>query len=130
MKQLLLTITLVLSIPSFSQTQAEMNNEAYKDFNESDKLLNKTYQKILKVYKSDTLFIQNLRKSQRIWIQFRDAEIDMKYPDYDGVYYGSFQPVCRAQYLKELTDDRIKTLQQWLNGVEEGDICSGSVNTM
>lgn len=54
----------------------------------------------------------------------------MKYPDYDGVYYGSFQPVCRAQYLKELTDDRIKTLQQWLNGVEEGDICSGSVNTM
>jgi len=49
----------------------------------------------------------------------------MKYPE--GKTYGSIQPVCRANYLEELTRTRIKTLQVWITGIEEGDLCSGSV---
>ena len=30
-------------------------------------------------------------------------------------------------YLDELTKSRIKTLKVWLDGIEEGDVCSGSV---
>lgn len=117
------------SLFGFSQTQTEMNTEAYKDFEKVDNELNQTYKKILVEYKSDTAFIKNLKVSQRIWITFRDAELKMKYPDREPGYYGSIYPVCRAEYLKELTLARIKTLRIWLEGIEEGDACAGSVKT-
>ena len=63
----------LLSDFSFAQTQSEMNLEAAEGFKKSDKQLDSVYKRILKEYKSDTLFIKNLRKSQRLWIQFRDA---------------------------------------------------------
>lgn len=127
MKKFFTLIILILSINCFSQTQAEMNQHAYDDFYESDKELNKIYQTIILEYKSDTIFTRNLKKSQRIWIQFRDAELEMKYPNYSDKYYGSIHPICRAFYLRELTDKRIETLKNWINGTEESDGCNGSV---
>jgi hypothetical protein len=35
--------------------------------------------------------------------------------------------MCYSAYKEELTRQRIKTLQQWLEGVEEGDVCAGSL---
>jgi len=106
-----------------------MNQQAYASYNKADKKLNTVYQKILVKYKTDKLFVANLKKSQRIWISFRDAEMDMKYPSYPNQNYGSIHPTCRAVYLTELTEMRIKTLNVWLNGIKEGDACSGSVKT-
>jgi len=51
----------------------------------------------------------------------------MKYPDREPGYYGSIQPMCEAMYLAELTQDRIKALKVWIEGVEEGDMCAGTV---
>ena len=130
MKNLFTLITLTFSFICLSQTQAEMNNKAYAEYDKSDKILNEIYQVILSEYKSDTTFITNLKKSQRLWVQFRDAEMEMKFPDYEGKVYGSIQPTCRALYLKELTDKRIETLKKWVGGVEEGDVCSGSIKIM
>lgn len=127
MKNLLTFIILTLSFSCLSQTQAEMNKEAYAEFNKSDKTLNEIYKTILSEYKSDTIFVQNLKKSQRLWIQFREAEMEMKFPNYADKTYGSIHPTCRAFYLKELTDKRIKTLKEWVSGTEEGDACNGSV---
>src|SRR4030095_2568732 len=87
--------------------------------------LNFIYRKILYEYSADTQFIKNLKASERIWIQFRDAELNMMYPE-DQVY-GSVLPMCRAMYLEALTRSRIDTLKLWLEGIEEGDVCSGSV---
>jgi uncharacterized protein YecT (DUF1311 family) len=123
-------IALVLFIStnfSFAQTQLEMNTEAGNSFLKADKELNSTYNKILKEYKSDTVFIKNLKTAQNIWIKFRDAEMEMKYPLREPGYYGSIQPVCRYTYLEELTKKRTKELKIWLTGIEEGDCCSGSV---
>lgn len=125
-------ITLVLCISanfSFAQTQLEMNTEAGNSYLKADKELNSTYTKILKAYKSDTVFIKNLKTAQNIWIKFRDAEMKMKYPDREPGYYGSIQPVCWYNYLEELTKKRTKELKIWLRGIEEGDSCSGSVKT-
>ncbi|TPN82892.1 lysozyme inhibitor LprI family protein [Aquimarina algicola] len=127
MKNLYIFIILIFSFNCFSQTQAEMNKEAYAEFNKSDKILNKIYQTILSEYKSDSMFVENLKKSQRLWIQFRDAEMEMKFPNYNDKNYGSIHSTCRAFYLKELTDKRIKTLKEWVSGTEEGDVCNGSV---
>ncbi|WP_139959591.1 lysozyme inhibitor LprI family protein [Flavicella sediminum] len=127
MNRILFILLLTLNLNSFSQTQAEMNKEAYAEFNESDKQLNEIYKTIISKYKTDTIFVENLKKTQRIWMQFRDAEMEMKYPNYRENIYGSIHPTCRAIYLKELTDDRIGTLKTWIRGTEEGDVCNGSL---
>lgn len=114
---------------SFGQTQLELNEAQYKLYEKADKELNATYQKILSEYKEDTAFIKNLKKSQKLWIQFRDAEMNMKYPEREPGYYGSIQPLCSSIYLTELTQSRSMTLNIWLVGIDEGDACGGSVRT-
>jgi uncharacterized protein YecT (DUF1311 family) len=128
MRTIIAFIFIFFSHLSFSQTQTEINNKANFEFAKSDKLLNKIYRDILTEYKSDIVFIEKLRKAQSLWIQFRDAQVEMKYPEGDDQNNGSLYPMCKVLYLKELTDQRIATLQEWLNGNQEGDVCNGSVN--
>ena len=128
MKKLLILSCLLFTFHhGFSQTQFELNDAEHKKYLKADKELNDVYQKILKDYKQDTAFIKNLKVSQRLWVQFRDAEMKVKYPDRPEGYYGSVQPMCWSIYLTQLTQERINTLQKWLDGTEEGDVCSGSV---
>ena len=110
-----------------AQTQGEMNQDAASEFKAVDEELNTIYQKILEDYADDEAFVENLKEAQRCWITFRDAQLKMKYPDREPGYYGSIQPVCEMSYLTELTQDRIKTLNVWIEGVEEGDGCAGTV---
>jgi|SRR6185369_14730023 len=127
MRKIFIVTSLLLSINyCFSQTQSELNGKEHKKYLKADGDLNSIYQKILKEYAEDSVFIKNLKASQKLWVQFRDAEMKMKYPDREPGYYGSVQPMCWSIYLTQLTEDRIKTLKQWLDGVEEGDVCSGS----
>jgi len=124
MNRLLLLVFLTISLCSFSQTQSEMNGEVTESFKKADKELNLTYKKVLEKYKSDTVFIENLRIAQRIWIKFRDAELELKYPKREVGYYGSVLPMCKALYLTGLTEKRTVTLTEFLKGVEEGDVCN------
>ena len=122
------SVLLILSTYySFSQTQLEMNETKHKIFLKADKELNQVYQAVLKEYKSDTVFIKSLRTSQKAWVQFRDAEMKMMYPDRESGYYGSIHPMCWSVYKTELTIERTKKLRMWLTGQEEGDSCSSSI---
>ena len=107
MKQILFTLItllgLTISNQAFGQTQSEMNQEEKSKDLKADKELNLVYNQILKEYKSDTEFIKNFKTAQRIWIQFRDAEMKSKYPDREEGYYGSIHPMCLSIYLTELT---------------------------
>ena len=111
----------------FSQSQGDMNKEADQDFRKADKELNLVYQKVLKDYAKDKLFVKNLKNAQRLWVQLRDAEMLAKYPETNSNAYGSAHPMCWSMYLTELTQERIKRLKAWVNGFEEGDVCNGSV---
>jgi uncharacterized protein YecT (DUF1311 family) len=113
----------------FGQSQGEMSQDAAKKYQKADKELNTAYQKILKMYSNDTAFIRNLKNAQRIWVQFRDAEMKAIYPDREPGYYGSVQPMCWYSEITRLTNDRIKKLKVWIDGTMEGDVCSGSVRT-
>jgi len=124
---LLVAVFSVITFNSFGQNQMQLNQEANNRYKQAEIELNKTYQKILKMYASDTTFIARLRTSERIWIKFRDAELLVKYPPREAYYYGSIQPMCEANYLEQLTRERIKTLRVWIEGIEEGDVCAGSV---
>ena len=110
-----------------AQTQRDMNEDAATIFKEADKKLNSLYQKILKDYADDPVFIASFKKAQRCWITFRDAQLKMKYPDREPGYYGGIQPMLETRYLTELTKDRIKALQVWIDGVQEGDLSGGTV---
>jgi uncharacterized protein YecT (DUF1311 family) len=121
-----LFILIVCSVCVFAQTQSKMNSDAGDSLRKADYELNQVYKKILTDYKSDTVFVKNLKISQRLWIQFRDAEMNMKYPERQAGYYGSVYPMCWSMYKEQLTRDRIKTLRQWLSGTDEGDVCNGS----
>jgi uncharacterized protein YecT (DUF1311 family) len=133
MKKIVLTLITLLGLTisnlTFGQTQLEMNQEEQGKYLKADKELNLVYNQILREYKSDTEFIKNFKNAQRIWIQFRDAEMKSKYPNREQGYYGSIHPMCWSIYLKELTEERTKKLKIWLTGVAEGDACSGSIKT-
>jgi uncharacterized protein YecT (DUF1311 family) len=126
---LITLLSLTLSNRTFGQTQLEMNQEENNKYLKADKELNIVYNKILKEYETDIEFIKNFKNAQRMWIQFRDAEMKSKYPDREQGYYGSIHPMCWSIYLTELTEERTKKLKIWLTGIEEGDACSGSVKT-
>ena len=110
-------------------TQIELNSCAYEEYKKSDEELNRVYTAIHTQYKSDKLFLKKLKRSQRAWIAFRDAEIEAFYPHQDKTrqHYGSIYPVCHNGLLTRLTIERIKQLQVWLDGVEEGSACRGTV---
>jgi len=111
-----------------AQTQADLNDCAGEQFAAADAELNRVYKAILEKYKEDPLFIEKLRAVQRAWLAYRDAEIDAKYPHAkEDRYYGSIFPMCDNVYRAQLTQERIKKLREWLDGAEEGDACSGSV---
>lgn len=128
MKKITFLFLLFFGLNSFSQTQLETDEEAYNNYYKADRELNIIYQQILKEYKSDAEFIKNLKKAQKIWITFRDAEMLAKFPKREPGYYGSIQPTCWSNYLQELTEERTKRLKIWLTGIEEGSMCSCSVN--
>jgi len=120
---LLLTIICIWT-KGFTQSQTEMNLQSIQSAKKVDNELNTIYQKVLTEYKSDTVFIKNLKVAQQAWITFRDAELHMKFPERGPNWYGSIQPVCVSAYIEHLTRERIRTLKIWIEGIEEGDACN------
>jgi len=130
MKTKLLTfIFIALQLGTVCQTQMDLNNNANKEAQNADQQLTDVYNKILQEYSTDTFFIKNLKAAQNIWVNFREAEMNMKFPDYQN-YYGSILPMCKSEYYTQLTNERVNTLKVWLNGIEEGDGCAGSVKAV
>ncbi len=126
--------TIILSLVCFlcswaciAQTQQDMNAQAYNAYMRADSQLNKVYNKILMEYRENKSFTTHLNKAQRAWIVFRDAQVDARFPPEEKVNYGSVFPLCHSMYLHELTETRINDLNVWLTGIEEGDVCLGSV---
>ncbi len=130
MKKILLLAAFFAPLFATAQSQGDMNAQADASYQKADRELNTVYQQILRQYKSDATFISRMKASQRIWIQFRDAEMLARYPVKNGrVEYGSVFPMCWATHLEELTKARTAQLKVWVDGIPEGDVCSGSVRT-
>lgn len=98
----------------FAQTQTEINLNASNQYKKVDLELNRSYQKILKEYASQPLFIKKFKVAQRLWLQLRDAEMAARFPQAGS--YGSMEPMCEVMYLEELTKARIRFLKIWRVG--------------
>lgn len=126
----------VLSLPllllpftvAFAQTQGEMGKDACDEYKKADIELNKLYRQILSEYKADALFVQKLRSAQRAWVAYRDAHLEALYPATNPqVEYGSVFLMCRCTALAEITRKRAEELRRWVDGVDEGEACAGSI---
>ncbi len=115
MKKIFFLLVLSFSITTlFAQSQSEMNMDASNSYKKVDDQLGVVYQVILKKYAKNVKFINALRASERLWIQFRDAEVKMLYPsDNPRMSYGSMYSMLYYGRLEELTKARIKQLQIW-----------------
>ncbi|WP_462267377.1 lysozyme inhibitor LprI family protein [Mucilaginibacter sp.] len=122
---LVLGLTILTSFAK-AQSQTAMNMEAGDGYAKADRELNVVYQKILKSYAAQPIFIKKFKTAQRLWVQLRDAELEARYPD-TGDGRGSAEPMCKSIYLEKLTKERTSFLNIWLTGIPEGDVCTGSV---
>jgi uncharacterized protein YecT (DUF1311 family) len=110
-----------------AQTQRQTNHEACRNFERVDAELNQVYSKVLAEYEEDAVFIRKLKAAQHAWIAFRDAHVESLYPEEDNREYGSGYPMCACAAKSGLTVQRTDALKRWLKGVEEGDVCAGSI---
>jgi uncharacterized protein YecT (DUF1311 family) len=124
-----LVVTLFTWFTLQAQTHTDLTTLVHEDYLRAEKELQTVYQKILKEYRTDTAFTKNLKASQKAWTKFRYAEMHAIFPDREPYYYGSSFGACWSAHLIELTKQRTKRLRIWLTGVEESDVCSGSVKT-
>jgi uncharacterized protein YecT (DUF1311 family) len=80
----------------------------------AERKLNDVYKQVLTKYKSDQLFLKNIKTAERLWIKFRDAEVAMKFPRQDSKDTNSGLSTARIVYFTYLTEERTKTLQNML----------------
>jgi uncharacterized protein YecT (DUF1311 family) len=114
------------STGALGQSQSEMNQSACESYKKADARLKRIYNRILNDYAENKNFIEKMKAAERAWIVFRDAHVNSIYSDPSPQAYGSVYPMCRCAILEQLTQDRIKMLSGWTEGVLEGDVCVGS----
>ena len=131
-KIILSVLAIMLSCTvALAQSQEKLNDEACSEFQKADEEMNSIYKQILIQYKDDSIFIEKLKVAQRAWLLFRDAHLESLYPEEDKLlYYGSVYPMCRCIILAGLTRKRTEELKLWLTGIEEGEVCGGSIRTI
>ena len=130
-----LVVVLLLSSTAYADdrcasatAQSDLNECAGRSSHSADAELNDVYQEILRRYASDHVFVAALSEAQRAWVTFRDSEMAAAFPETDKGAYGSVFPMCSSGLAEELTRARTKRLRVWLDGVEEGDVCAGSIH--
>lgn len=125
----LLLVLTALGLPAANaaggQTQAELNEKACGAYKKADAEMNRTYALIMRNYRGDRVFIAAIWKAQLAWLRYRDAHLESIFPG-DPKQYGSVNPMCKCTTLAEMTKARTQILNRWVEGIEEGDVCSGS----
>lgn len=115
-----------VAIAGGAQTQLQLNEEACGEYRKVDAEMNRVYGLIVRNYRGDTVFLTAMRKAQLAWIRYRDAHVESTFPG-DRAQYGSINLMCRCAELAEITKARTQVLNRWIEGIDEGDVCAGSV---
>lgn len=122
----LLLALAIVAFPAKAQTQLEMTQDSCSQYKAADKKLNVIYRQVLERVEADSAATAKIKKAQRAWLAFRDAQLEAVYPaEEKQVEYGSVYPMCSCIETTALVNQRIEQLSAWLTG-EEGDVCRGS----
>ncbi len=97
--------------------QMQMNQCAYETYQKADKALNTVYKALRNKKKNDKTYLANLKTSQRLWIKFRDAELDLIFTCESGdkrQCFGSMYPLLYNSEKADITQQRVKSLEKYL----------------
>jgi len=111
--RLLLFIILFVTgstLSSLAQSQNEMTQQAWAEFEKADKQLNEVYQKVLKSMEDD-IAKQKLIAVQKAWIKYRDAQAEL---DADSERGGSLANQILAESETTMTKARTAELKKYL----------------
>ena len=123
-------LLMILTLGIYAQTQFDLNIKACAKLQKAEAEMNKMLGQIYTDYKDDQNFIVKMKKAQSAWEKFYEAQIEAVFPnagDNPKLEYGSVYPMCDCQWRENFINDRIKQLKVWADGIEEGDVCTGSV---
>lgn len=127
---LLLLAPVASAQPTQDQTQqgqAGINLKACEQAKKADKELSAIYGAIIKKYDFDKMFLRYMEESQKAWLAYREAHLKAIYPSEYLAAYGSAISDCVCAQRTRLTKERIKELNQWVEGTYEGNICAGTI---
>jgi uncharacterized protein YecT (DUF1311 family) len=111
-----------------SNTQLGLDKCADKSARAAQARLDSLLKQIRANNAGDEEFLAALEKSQKAWEQYRDAQMELRFPKKNKqAEYGTVFPMCASIDGESLTEERISELHRWLVGAEEGDVCAGSV---
>lgn len=105
-------------IVPFMLSAALAQSDPAADLQKAGKALNETFRQIEHRLAQDPAGKERLIKAQRAWIEFRDAECTFQSSGEDG---GSAAPMVAAACKANLTEDRTRQLENYLN-CEETDL--------
>jgi outer membrane protein assembly factor BamD (BamD/ComL family) len=108
-------------------SQTELNSQEIDKATYSREVLDSVYNAVILEYKDQLTFISNFKKSQKLWERYMEAQLLARFPEDDATRDGSCFSMCYSLYQQELFKERIKTINEWLTGFPQGQICGGSV---
>lgn len=112
-----------------AQTQYELNDQMGRDLQDVEVAMAATLASIRQLYAGDAQFLHCLAESQHAWEVYRDRQLAMIFPHKDDPRegYGTVFPMCWTIWKTRLTKQRITELKPWADGIEEGEVCRGSI---
>ena len=108
-----------------SQTDINLDEENSLTFLTSK--LDSMYSAVIEEYQDQKIFIKNFKKSQVAWKQYMESQLLARFPEDEEYRGGSSFGMCYALYKQQLIKERISSVNDWLIGFPEGEICGGSV---
>ena len=119
------------AVAAESGGQATLNACAMQKFHAAEQELQDVLSDIRSEYACHPLFLKKLSQSHSLWRQWRDAELETRFPVEEGTdpkaTWGSSFAMTATDFMIELTHARTAYLRQWLDGREEGDLSAGSI---
>ena len=102
--------------------QMELNVCASDDLEKADKALNSAYKELIKLQKDNKSYLKKLKVSQRLWIKFRDAEIETIFACDSNdmrMCWGSMYDLSFHSEMQKLTEERTATLKEYIKDLSE-----------
>ena len=106
-------------LPLSAQLRTQFEVSIILKYKEAEEKIRDVYRQVLASHLQDTLFQRNLTAAQNIWYQYRDAQINVRFPKQKRPENDSSNILYIYAYKRQLTEARIKELQSYL---ENGNI--------
>ena len=109
------------------KSQTDINLDEANSLTLLTSKLDSMYIAVIVEYQDQEIFIKNFKKSQVVWKQYMESQLLARFPEDEEYRGGSSFGMCYALYKQQLIKERISTVNDWLIGFPEGEICGGSV---